>query len=397
MLSEHVIKTVKETAPVLAEHGEAITTLFYQKLFANHPELKNVFNMANQAKGEQSKALATSVFMYASHIDQLEALGPMVSRIANKHASLQIQPDHYPIVGKYLLEAVQDHLSLPADHAIIKAWAEAYGFLANIFVTTEEKIYSDNEQKPGGWRGFKEFVITDIQTEALGVRSFYLFAKDNQSLPLFQAGQYIGVKVKPDENDYDEIRQYSLSNAPGDNYFRITIKSEAINKNLPGIVSNYLHKAQIGDSLWIQPPTGDFVLKDNDLDKVFIAGGVGITPVLSMLLDQLKQTPANKLTFIQCSKDKSNQIMADSLAALQKEHGFNYYVAYQTDEGADHKGYLDRDVMKKWLPTSSADIYFCGPKNFMAAINKLCGELGHSEDNLHYEVFGPTISLSDPE
>lgn len=395
MLPQHVIKTVKETAPVLAEHGEAITTLFYQKMFANHPELKNIFNMANQERGDQSSALATSVFMYASHIDKLEALGPMVNRIANKHASLQIQPEHYPIVGKYLLEAVRDHLSLPADHPILQAWEEAYAFLANIFVVSEEKIYSDNEQKPGGWRGFKEFVITDIQTEAKGVRSFYLFPKDSQPLPSFHAGQYIGVKVKPTEEGYEEIRQYSLSNAPDSNYFRITIKSESLSNTQPGVVSNYLHQAQVGDSLWIQPPTGDFVLQENNLDKVFIAGGVGITPVLSMLLDQLKQTPADKLTFIQCSRDRSTQIMQESLLALQKEHGFNYYTAYETEEGADHKGYLDKKVMTQWLPQANqADIYFCGPKNFMSAVNTLCVELGHSKENLHYEVFGPGTTFA---
>lgn len=394
MLTPEIIQTVKDTAPVLAEHGEQITDLFYAKLFAAHPELKNIFNMANQAKGEQSKALAASVFMYASKIDELEALGPLVTRIANKHASLQIQPEHYPIVGKYLLEAVQDHLSLEADHHIIQAWTVAYGFLAKIFVDTEEKIYSDNEQKIGGWRGFKEFVINDIQTEAKEVKSFYLMPVDQSTLPTFIPGQYIGVKVKPDNNEFDEIRQYSLSDAPGKNYFRITIKSESQEVQIPGIVSNYLHQAKIGDRVWLQPPTGDFALRQNDLNKVFIAGGVGITPVLSMLLEALKTTEGKEITFIQCCRDAQHEIMGEKLKSLQAKHGFNYKVAYQLESGGDHQGYLTKQVLEAWLPSTDNDIYFCGPKIFMSSVNQLCLDMGHSQDNLHYEIFGPTTALN---
>lgn len=121
MLSAETLATIKSTAPLLAEQGKAITDLFYSKLFAQHPELQHIFNMANQAQGEQSRALAESVFMYATHIDKLQNLGPMVSRIAHKHASLQVAPEHYPIVGKYLLEAIQDHLGLEADHPVLGA------------------------------------------------------------------------------------------------------------------------------------------------------------------------------------------------------------------------------------------------------------------------------------
>ncbi len=112
MISAETLATVKSTAPLLAEQGKAITDLFYSKLFKQHPELQHIFNMANQAQGEQSRALAESVFMYATHIDKLQNLGPMVSRIAHKHASLQVAPEHYPIVGKYLLEAIQDHMGV---------------------------------------------------------------------------------------------------------------------------------------------------------------------------------------------------------------------------------------------------------------------------------------------
>jgi len=393
MLSGQVIQTVKETAPLLAQKGVEITDIFYEKLFLNHPELKNTFNMANQAQGEQSKALAESVFMYASFIDQLENLTPMVKRIAHKHASLNILPEHYPIVGKYLLEAIQDFLGLKDDDPILTSWEAAYGALASIFIEVEEEIYSENENKEGGWRAFKPFVIDQIVAVAEGVKSFYLIPEDKK-LVSFKAGQYVGVKTKPANDGYEEIRQYSLSNSPGDNFYRIIVKAENAKVKTPGLVSNYLHSAKVGDSVWLQPPTGDFVLQENNREKVFIAGGVGLTPVLSMLLNELKNVDAKEITFIQCSRNKQHHIMENELKALQKEHGFKYYVSYDSDVGGDHRGYLTQQVLEDWLPASVADVYFCGPKTFMAEVNKICKSLGYTEDQLHYEVFGPTTTIS---
>lgn len=391
MLSEQVIQTVKATAPLLAEQGKAITDLFYHQLFTHHPELKHIFNMANQAQGEQSKALAESIFLYASRIDELAALGPMVTRIAHKHASLHILPAHYPIVGKYLLLAIQEHLQLPDDHVVLIAWADAYAFLAQIFVSTEEAIYSDNEHKTGGWRGFKAFTIDKIVVESVDVKSFYLVPEDGR-LVTFTPGQYIGVKLQSTMSGYDEIRQYSLSNAPGEAYYRITVKAESHCPNVPGVVSNHLHQCQVGDVVWVQPPTGDFHLRTTDQDVVFIAGGVGITPLLSMLLSALATMP-EKITLIQCVRDAQHHIMKEALQTLQARYGFKYYTVYDQGDGADVQGRLTTDVLKQWLPSTAADVYFCGPKGFMASVRSMGLALNFGEHQLHYEVFGPTTQL----
>lgn len=393
MLTPKIIETIKSTAPVLAEHGVDITNLFYKKLFQHHPELKHVFNMANQEQGEQSKALAESVFMYASRIDELEALGPMVKRIAHKHASLHIQPNHYPIVGKYLLEAVQEHLSLPDNHEVLKAWAVAYAFLAQVFVDTEEQIYTENAEKAGGWRGFKAFNISRIVNESESVKSFYLIPEDGQLVD-FEAGQYLGIKLEGENGGFDEIRQYSISNAPGEPFYRISVKTEAHSADHPGQVSNRLHQAQVGNQVLVQPPTGEFVVNAQNKAKVFIAGGVGITPLLSMLSDQLNNNPDQDLRFIQCVRDESHHIMKDEISLLKRKYGFEYFSAYQSGEGADYMGHLNPDILAKWLPDIQADVYFCGPKSFMAAIFDVCTELGFKPEQLHYEVFGPTTALN---
>lgn len=394
MLTADTLATIKSTAPLLAEQGKAITDLFYSKLFSQHPELQHIFNMANQAHGEQSRALAESVFLYATHIDALQNLGPMVSRIAHKHASLQVAPEHYPIVGKYLLEAIQDHLALPSDHPVLGAWAEAYAQLAGIFIQTEEGIYAHNARKPGGWRGFRPFVIRDIREEARGIKSVYLQAEDGLPIADFEPGQYVGVKVRVPGHEYDEIRQYSLSDAPGKGHYRITVKAESTPPSHAGKVSHHLHDAKPGDRVWVQPPTGDFTIRNPDNALVLIAGGVGITPLLSMLLDRIEtRQDVSDLVFVHCCRDRDHHVMADELRQLSARHGFRYYVSYETGGGADHEGYLNRAVLSQWLGAPAADVYFCGPKPFMTAVNAQLLDLGYAESQLHYEVFGPSTRL----
>ena len=394
MLSAETLATIKSTAPLLAEQGRAITDLFYSKLFSQHPELQHIFNMANQAQGEQSRALAESVFLYASHIDALQNLGPMVRRIAHKHASLQVAPEHYPIVGKYLLEAIRDHLGLADDHPVLGAWSEAYAQLAGIFIDTEEGIYAANASKPGGWRGFRAFVVREIRDEAQGIKSFHLAPEDGQPIADFEPGQYIGVKVSVPGHEYDEIRQYSLSNAPGQGHYRITVKAEGTPPGHTGKVSHHLHDARPGDRVWVQPPTGDFTVKRPDRRMALIAGGVGLTPLLSMLLSRIdRDADLSDLVFVHCCRDAAHHAMADELRRLAAEHGFGYRVSYEHGDGADHQGYLNRDVLAQWLGQPDADVYFCGPRPFMAALKRQLLDMGYEDDQLHYEVFGPGTRL----
>lgn len=393
MLSTETMEIVKSTAPILAGEGENITGLFYTKLFDAHPELKNIFNMANQAMGAQKKALADSVFAYAANIDKLEALGPLVSRIANKHVSLQVAPEHYPIVGKYLLEAMQEHLRLPDGDPILSAWAEAYEVLASIFIDTEEELYHQSEQKPGGWRGFRSFVIRDIKPEAMDVKSFYLHPEDGEPVAGFEPGQYIGIKIEAGAYEHDELRQYSLSSAPNHEFYRITVKAESHEGGL-GLVSNFLHAAKIGDQVLLQPPAGDFVVKRPEKKLVLLAGGVGITPLFSMLLKRIDDgVDVSDLTFIVCARDPSHHIMAVELKRLSEQRGFNYFVSYEQGPGADYQGFLTEDILSKWLPDRTADAYFCGPKPFMVAMNIALQDIGFDVTQLHYETFGPRIRL----
>ncbi|MBC7681869.1 MAG: nitric oxide dioxygenase, partial [Ferruginibacter sp.] len=123
MLTPEQRAIVKSTVPLLESGGEALTTHFYKILLAEHPEVRPFFNQAHQANGDQPRALANGVLMYARHIDRLEELGGLVSTIINKHVSLQIEPAHYPVVGACLLRAIREVLGAEiATDAVIAAW-----------------------------------------------------------------------------------------------------------------------------------------------------------------------------------------------------------------------------------------------------------------------------------
>jgi len=131
MLSVQDRAIVKSTVPLLESGGEALITHFYRMMLSEYPEVRPLFNQAHQASGDQPRALANGVLMYARHIDQLDQLGDLVAKIINKHVALQILPEHYPIVGTCLLRAISEVLGDEiATPEVMSAWGAAYGQLA---------------------------------------------------------------------------------------------------------------------------------------------------------------------------------------------------------------------------------------------------------------------------
>lgn len=215
LLKPETINIIKSTVPVLEIHGEAVTKRFYERLFKAHPELLNIFNHANQKKGRQQAALANAVYAAAANIDNLSAIIPVVKQIGHKHRSLGVKAEHYPIVGENLLAAMKDVLGDAATPEILGAWKEAYGVIADAFISVEDEMYQEAENQPGGWRDFKPMRVERKVKESEVITSFYLTADDSTSLPAYESGQYISVRVKIPGEEYTHTRQYSLSDVSG--------------------------------------------------------------------------------------------------------------------------------------------------------------------------------------
>ena len=143
MLSQKTIEIVKSTVPVLKEHGLEITKTFYKTMFANNPEVKEMFNMDKQESGEQPKALAMAVLAAAQNIDNLEAILPAVQKMCKAHVNANVKPEHYPIVGENLLAAIKEVLKDAATEEVLNAWAEAYEVIAKVFIDVEKDMYID--------------------------------------------------------------------------------------------------------------------------------------------------------------------------------------------------------------------------------------------------------------
>lgn len=142
MLDQKTIDIVKSTVPVLKEHGLEITKTFYKILFENHPEVMPLFNMDKQSNGKQPEALAMVVLAAAQNIDNLEVLLPAVKKIGEVHCKAGVKPEHYPVVGENLLNAIKIVLGDAATDEIIDAWAKAYVVIADVFIQVEAEIYN---------------------------------------------------------------------------------------------------------------------------------------------------------------------------------------------------------------------------------------------------------------
>jgi len=138
-MNEATKAIIKSTAPVLKQHGEDITSVMYGVLFERHPEAKELFN---GAAPDQYKKLANMVYAYAANIDNLGSLQKGIDKVAQIHVDTKILPEHYPWVGEALLEAIRQVLGEAATTEVMDAWAEAYGFLADVFIAREKEIYA---------------------------------------------------------------------------------------------------------------------------------------------------------------------------------------------------------------------------------------------------------------
>ena len=395
MLTDHQRDLIKATVPLLETGGEALTKHFYKLMLGGYPQVRPLFNQAHQTSGSQQRALAEAVLTYARNIDHLEALGPLASRIVNKHVALQILPEYYPIVGTCLLRAIREVLGQDvATDEVIEAWRVAYQQLADILMGAERKAYDALASAPGGWRGARAFRVARKVKESAIVCSFYLEPMDGGPVLDFTPGQYIGLRLNVHG---EEIRRnYSLSAAPNGRSYRISVKREP-----DGVASTFLHdKVLEGETLCVFPPAGEFTLNESGRPLVLISGGVGITPTLAMAEAALNRSQRHVI-FIHYARNALVDAFADVLKAWGSRFArFKSYVVYEEVQAGgasvpDGVGRPTQEQLRQWLPADGDfDAYFLGPKPFMAFIKRSLRELGVPEDRSRYEFFGPAEDLN---
>ena len=393
MLTEKHIEIVKSTVPILENAGAALTTHFYKRLFSHHPELQDIFNMSNQHTGRQQFALFEAIAAYAKNLDNVSVLTSAVERIAQKHTTFYIRPEHYKIVGHHLIETLRELVCDAFTAEIEEAWTLAYQVLAQIFIDREEELYQEKSDTKGGWQGKRAFKLVEKTIESALVKNFIFEPVDQQGVIGYSPGQYLGIEVQPKGSDYQEIRQYSLSNKVSNSHYRISVKREV--QGVSGIVSNCLHdEINVGDQVNLYAPAGDFFFTDRKKPVVLISAGVGITPMQAMLETLAEQDYNQPVHYLHACENSEQHSFALRTAELIHSKNWQQHIWFRSED-AQRQGihYGVMDLTSLTLPWQQGDFYLCGPVAFMQFIKKQLLSVGVPEQNIHYEVFGPHASL----
>ncbi|WP_406276120.1 FAD-binding oxidoreductase [Streptomyces sp. NBC_00191] len=395
MLSEQSTPVVRATLPVVGAAIGDITELFYRKLFDAQPELlRDLFNRGNQGNGDQQRALAGSIAAFAGMLLESPDSRPdaMLARIAHKHASLGIASGQYKIVHRHLFGAIADVLGDAITSEVAAAWDEVYWLMANALIAIEAGLY----QKAGATEGdiWQRMEIIERRQETSDVVSLVLRRADGRPAEPFRPGQYVSVQVElPD--GARQIRQYSLSAAPGRPHWRVTVKRVRDDVNPDGEVSSWLHEhARPGDTLTVSAPFGDLVLPEGDCPLLLASAGIGSTPMLAML-DHLAATGSTRpVTVVHADRSPADHAHRDEQRTLARAlpnaqlHLWYEEPCDQAPEASTGRA----DVTSLELPPALT-AYLCGPLPFMRAVRGDLLRLGVPAEMIHYEVFGPDLWL----
>ncbi len=358
--------------------------------------------MGNQKSGKQQQALAMAVLAYAEHIANPGVLLPELERIGHKHVSLDIRPEHYPIVGNHLLASIKEVLGDAATPEILEAWELAYQELADLMIKLEAKMYQDQSSLPGGWTGWRPFVVSKKVDESEEITSFYLKPSDGGKVVRHIPGQFISLKVFLPDLGLNQARQYSLSNVPNDNEYRISVKRENDSRlNINGMISNHLHdRIEEGGIVNLSAPAGSFTLVEPlNRPLTLISGGVGVTPLLSMLETMAASTLTHPLTWVHACRNKSVHAFRKPVQQLASSHTLiEQHVFYDAVDAQDKKeGIKEGPMDLEKLPPLREDsrFYICGPAGFIKAQHAALLEMGFPQESIFFEEFGPqTIHLN---
>jgi nitric oxide dioxygenase len=337
-------------------------------MFEQNPETKAFFNEANQFQDppKQRMALTNAVIAYASNIDDLTPVLPAVEIIANKHCGLTVQPDHYGIVYKNLMESIGHVLGDVVTEEIGKGWSDAVLSLANIMTTREEELYKMAEARQGGWRGVKDFKVVEKRQVSNACMEFTFEAVDGKGPIEFTTGQFLTLHLKG-----STPRHYTVTNKPGESFLQCCIK-----KLDKGQVSNAMHNLDIGTVVGLSPPFGVFTLKERP--AVLISAGIGATPMKSFV----ETSPEKIKLALHVDRDVASQPFVDELSAVPT------HFHYTAESGRPAPKDLIDGVLKPYL--AECDFFLCGPGPFLSDMKKALADAG--AQGVYCDVFGPELA-----
>jgi ferredoxin-NADP reductase/MOSC domain-containing protein YiiM len=295
-------------------------------------------------------------------------------------------------------EQLQRALRVPA---LSKGWQGSFQAMLQQDLSSKTTVGNPglaNEEQPPAWPGFRQMRVAGIHKESDNVTSFILAPIDGQPVPVFQAGQFVVLRLLVDPGKPPVLRSYSLSDLPGADHLRISVKNE-----LKGIGSSFLcNRAREGDLLDVSAPRGSFTLRPGQNPIVLLSAGVGATPVMSMLHALAAEKSQREIWWIYGARNGVDHPFAEESRSLLKQlsRGRGYIVYSRpaaTDEvGADFDspGHIDTALLEKIGVPQNGDFYLCGPPSFLQNMRDGLRTWGVLADNVHTEIFGVLDSIT---
>jgi ferredoxin-NADP reductase/MOSC domain-containing protein YiiM len=295
-------------------------------------------------------------------------------------------------------EQLQRALLIPA---LSKGWQGSFQAMLQQDLGSKTSVGNPGlatEEPAAAWPGFRPMRVATIHKESESVTSFVLVPADKQSLFLFQAGQFVVLRLIIDPGKAPVLRSYSLSDLPAADHLRISVKSE-----LKGIGSSFLcDRAREGDVLDVSAPRGSFTLRAGQSPVVLLSAGVGATPVMSMLHALASEKSQREIWWIYAARDRVEHPFAEESRSLLKQlsRGRGYIVysrpaaTDQVGTDFDAPGHIDAALLKRIGVSERSDFYLCGPSSFLQNMRDGLQTWGVPADNVHTEIFGALESIT---
>jgi ferredoxin-NADP reductase/MOSC domain-containing protein YiiM/ferredoxin len=316
--------------------------------------------------------------------------GPEMITVADIDALLYL-PGHSS-------EQLQHALRIPA---LSKGWQSSFQAMLEQDLSSKTAVGNPGlafEEQASAWPGFRQMRVANINKESASVTSFVLEPIDGQRLALFQAGQFVVLRLPVDPGKPPVLRSYSLSDLPVADHFRISVKSE-----LNGVGSSFLcNRAREGDVLDVSAPRGGFTLRPGQSPVVLLSAGVGATPVMSMLHSLAAEQSQREIWWIYGARNRIDHPFAEESRSLLKQlsRGRGYIVysrpAAIDQVGADFDaaGHIDTALLERIGVSQGSDFYLCGPPSFLQNMRDGLRNWGVLAGNVHTEIFGSLETIT---
>ncbi len=309
------------------------------------------------------------------------ATGPEEMTVAELDALLYL-PGH---PRQQLLRALRIPALSPGWQTSFRALLDAHAGNGNVGLS--------RPSPPPAWTGFRRLAVTALEHESDSVISVRLEDPDRKPLPAARPGQYLTLRIQPDETARPLLRNYSLSGPPDAGYYRIAVKREH-----NGAASGYLHtRLAVTDELDVAAPRGTFILDDSTDPVLLISAGVGATPVLAMLNTLAEQHSAREIWWLYGARNshehsfaaESRTLLADCPNTLVRVYYSQPATGDVQGRDFDAAGHLTPSALLELEPPRNAQAYICGPAGFMNELSAALASIGLDASRIHTEPFGP--------